>query len=136
ESGCLVVLVDLHDADGETLAVAEYLADNLDHEPVLVIGTVRAEPGPALDLARTLGRRRPGSVLEPAALTAAGVRRLAAGCLRSDAVPATVLHSVAARADRLGPRVRAVLNAAAVLGRRFPTAVVEAMTGLDRPDLL
>src|SRR5664279_25807 len=41
EIGCLIVLEDLHWADAETLAVVEYLADNLGAERVLCLGTVR-----------------------------------------------------------------------------------------------
>jgi len=40
-SGCLLVLEDLHWADAGTLAVVEYLADNLDGEPVVCLVTVR-----------------------------------------------------------------------------------------------
>jgi predicted ATPase len=39
--GCLLVLEDMQWADAGTLAVVEYLADNLDAEPVLCLGTVR-----------------------------------------------------------------------------------------------
>jgi predicted ATPase len=42
--GCLIVLEDLHWADPETLAVLEYLADNLATESILVLVTLRPEP--------------------------------------------------------------------------------------------
>ena len=41
DAGCLLVLEDLHWADGETLALLEYLADNLSAERVLCVGTLR-----------------------------------------------------------------------------------------------
>ena len=45
-AGCVLVLEDLHWADQETLALLEYLADNLAAERVLCLGTLRAEsPG-------------------------------------------------------------------------------------------
>ena len=60
--GTLIVLDDLHWACGDTLAVAEYLADNAAHEPVVVLATLRPE-GPALALADALERRRSAQVL-------------------------------------------------------------------------
>lgn len=57
EHGLLLVLEDLHWADPETLAVLEYLADNLAEESVLLLATVRDDPGPAFGLLRTLADR-------------------------------------------------------------------------------
>jgi predicted ATPase len=54
DTGCLLVLEDLHWADRETLALLEYLADNLAAERMLCVGTLRPESrgpsgaGPAL----------------------------------------------------------------------------------------
>ena len=46
QAGCVLVLEDLHWADRETLALLEYLADNLAAERVLCLATLRAEtPG-------------------------------------------------------------------------------------------
>ncbi len=44
---CLIVLEDLHWADPDTLAVLEYLSDNLSAEPVLCLATCRDETAPA-----------------------------------------------------------------------------------------
>ena len=44
--GLMVVLEDLHWADPDTLAVLEYLGDNLGALPVLVLATSRDEPPP------------------------------------------------------------------------------------------
>lgn len=60
--GCVAVLEDLHDADGDTLDVIEYLVDNLAQEPVLVVATVRTEPGAGLELVRAAQRRRAATV--------------------------------------------------------------------------
>ena len=43
-AGLLLVLEDLHWADPDTLAVLEYLSDNLAAEPVLCVATCRDEP--------------------------------------------------------------------------------------------
>src|SRR5262249_45819251 len=55
--GCLIVLEDLHDADPTTLAVVEFLADNLAAQPVALFATVRLEPCDAVDLALAASRR-------------------------------------------------------------------------------
>ena len=48
----LLVLEDLHWADPESLAVLEYVVDNLAGAPLLVVATLRdGEPGPGADLA-------------------------------------------------------------------------------------
>ena len=41
DRGSVIVLEDLHWADPETVAIVEYLADNLIAEPVLCIVTLR-----------------------------------------------------------------------------------------------
>jgi hypothetical protein len=63
QAGCLLVLEDLHWADGETLALLEYLADNLSAERVLCVGTLRDEdaaaaPGSGGDDPHGAGLRR------------------------------------------------------------------------------
>jgi DNA-binding CsgD family transcriptional regulator/tetratricopeptide (TPR) repeat protein len=51
-------------------------------------------------------------------------------------VPRTVVHSVTRRADRTGEQGRLVLRAAAILGRRFPLAVVQQVTALEDSQLM
>jgi hypothetical protein len=69
DSGCLLVLEDLHWADRETLALLEYLADNLARERVLCVGTLRDEEGgQAAALAGLLEVRGSASVLRTAHL--------------------------------------------------------------------
>ncbi|WP_343449520.1 helix-turn-helix transcriptional regulator [Micromonospora oryzae] len=79
--GCLLALEDLHDTDPATLAVVEYLADNLADQGVLLLATLRAEPGPAWDLAQALGRRCSGTVLRLEPLSRRAVRLLVASRL-------------------------------------------------------
>jgi DNA-binding CsgD family transcriptional regulator len=188
DSGCLIVLDDLQDADAETLAVLEYLTDNLHHQPTLLLGTVRAEPCAALDLVRSTAQRGAGVLIELDRLPPDDLRRLAASCLDVDDpddvpeqvagrlwadsagnpliaeellggmigtglltqdrgrwvvtgelqtnLPATLARSVAQRVDLLEPPAREVLAVGAVLGRRFPLAVVQAATDLDDRDLV
>jgi DNA-binding CsgD family transcriptional regulator len=62
--GCLLTLEDLHNADPETLGVTDYLIDNLAQQHTLLLGTLRSEPCPALDLARSVARRGHGLLIE------------------------------------------------------------------------
>ncbi|QFZ22188.1 helix-turn-helix transcriptional regulator [Saccharothrix syringae] len=78
---CLVVLEDLHDADAETLAVVDYLVDNLDQVPAALLVTTRADSGPTLDVVRLAAQRGAGVLLELDRLDEAGVRRMVALCL-------------------------------------------------------
>ncbi|SMD26108.1 ATP-binding protein [Kibdelosporangium aridum] len=82
--GCLLVLEDLHHADAETLAIVEYLTDNLVDLPVLLIGTIRDEPCAARDLARSATQRHAASIVMLNRLGPDYVTQLAASCLDSD----------------------------------------------------
>ena len=96
DGGCLLVLEDLQDADAETLAVVEYVVDNLEYQPILVVATIRDEPCAALDLAHSATRRHAGDILHVKPLSRAEVAQLVSSCLavEPDAVPDSV-------ADRL-----------------------------------
>ncbi len=85
---CLLVLEDLHDADAETLAVVEYLTDNLEDQPVLLLATSRDEPGNALELIHRIVQRGAATALELRSLTRPEVERMTAACLESEQVPA------------------------------------------------
>jgi DNA-binding CsgD family transcriptional regulator len=93
--GCLLVLEDLQHADPETLAIVEYLTDNLTELPVLLLATIRDEPCAALDLARSATQRHAASITELTRLAPDDVTRLAASCLEAD--PADLPDHVASR---------------------------------------
>ena len=67
-AGLLLVLEDLHWADPDTLAVVEYLSDNLAAEPVLCVATCRERDpvGGAELVARLTGRRAAAHVCRSA----------------------------------------------------------------------
>jgi DNA-binding CsgD family transcriptional regulator len=185
--GCLMTLDDLQNADAETLAVVEYLIDNLDRQPLLLLGMIRDEPCPALDLARSASQRGVGVVIDLDRLGPADLRRLAGSYLGVQPVdvpapatellwagsggnpflieelltgmledrlllaenggwrvteqarstlPATFVRGVVRRMDQVGEQTRQVLLVAAVLGLRFPLAVVQQVTGVEYRDLL
>ncbi|MEV7026072.1 AAA family ATPase, partial [Kitasatospora sp. NPDC093558] len=100
-SGCVLALEDLHWADSESVAVAEYLADNLAQSPILLLATVRTDPGNALTLARSAERRRIATVTTLPPLSTTEIRALVAGCLDAPAhdVPDAVVDRLAARSD-------------------------------------
>jgi DNA-binding CsgD family transcriptional regulator/predicted negative regulator of RcsB-dependent stress response len=183
--GCVLVLEDLHWADPETLAVVEYLSDNLASEHVLCIATLRSEEQTAgLDMARALDARRACQLLELSRLDDRQVAEMVSSCLggvdvrqpvlafiaRADGVPflveellavavasGTLVHdgaswvlsaslepvvpltfadTVRRRLAGLGDAGRAVVLAAAVLGRRFDCELLPILTDLDEQVVL
>ena len=84
DRGCLLVLEDLHDVDVETLAVIEYLIDNLDDQSTLLLGTMRAEAVDAVELVR----RQDGTIIDLDRLREPDVVELIGACL--SAAPADV----------------------------------------------
>ncbi|WP_435971588.1 helix-turn-helix transcriptional regulator [Streptomyces sp. Qhu_M48] len=88
ERGCVILLEDLHDSDTETIAVVEYVVDNVADLPVLLVGTLRPDPGPAMDLALAAELRGTASLRELEPLDEAAVRSMVDACL--DAGPGEV----------------------------------------------
>jgi DNA-binding SARP family transcriptional activator/DNA-binding CsgD family transcriptional regulator len=180
--GCVLVLEDLQDADADTLAVVDYLVDNADTERLLLLGTARTDPSPALDLVRAARHRRTAGVVELGRLDDDAVRQLAAACLEvaahqvpepvlerllrtadgiplhveellagmvseralvrtaagwalageaSARLPVSLAATLAGRVDRLSPPAAALLQTAALLGRRFVAATAGTAVDLD-----
>ncbi|MDX3662520.1 LuxR family transcriptional regulator [Streptomyces sp. ID05-26A] len=154
----VLVLEDLHEADGETLAVVDYLLDNLADESVLLVATLRPHPDGAHRLADEATARRVAGTVRLTGLTGDEVAELAHHCLGEPApddvlaqlvkvsdgvpfvveellngdlraVPPTVAAATLQRVDALGPECVAVLEAAAIFGRTFPLDVVTAVAG-------
>jgi DNA-binding CsgD family transcriptional regulator len=109
DSAGLLILEDLHWADRETLALTEYLADNLTGERVLCLGTLRDDDSAsAAELAAALEARGSAAVLPLRRLGAPDAARMVRECLGSD-VPEPVLSLVAGRAEGLPFLVEEVL---------------------------
>ncbi|MDX2907430.1 helix-turn-helix transcriptional regulator [Streptomyces griseiscabiei] len=189
DDGCVLVLEDLHDADADTLAIVDYLTDNLTGQRAVLLATLRGESGPALGLAEAATSRRTARTVRLARLGPAGTAELAARCLGHDTaedvpaavldrlhtvsegvpfvveellramvdggglvrdgatrwtvtgsldagVPATVAAAVLQRVDQLPTPGIALLEAAAVLGRRFPVDIAARAAGLDHTTAL
>jgi DNA-binding CsgD family transcriptional regulator/tetratricopeptide (TPR) repeat protein len=156
-TGLLLVLEDLHWADPDTLAVVEYLSDNLSAESVLCVATCRNETmSEGAELVARLTGRRAAAQLALGRLTAGQVAAMVRACLPSatddvitrvqyvaDGIPFLVEESLAASgvprsfADGVRSRLaalsddeRQVLHTAALLGRQFDWRLLPAATGL------
>ncbi len=155
----LVVFEDVHWADEATLDLLRFLSRRIARTSALLILTYRDDEMGAHhplrlvlgDLATSSGARRLS--LKP--LTVAAGRVLAAGASVDPAVlhrrtggnaffvtesvaagaesglPVTVRDAVLARAGRLSPAARAVLEAAAVIGARVEPAILASVTGAE-----
>ncbi|HEY5361869.1 MAG TPA: AAA family ATPase [Streptosporangiaceae bacterium] len=152
EAGCLLILEDLHWADRETLALLEYLADNLAAERVLCAGTLRDEEGgAAAGLARALEARGSAAALSLGRLDPAAMARMALACVGAADLPDAVQSLVAERAEGVPFLVEEILagligdgtlterdghwHAADLAGARLPDTFTDAirrrLDGLD-----
>jgi DNA-binding CsgD family transcriptional regulator len=95
DRGCLLVLDDLQDADAETLAVVEYLVDNLDRQPIMLLGALRGGAGASQDLIHAAAQRRSCSLIELHRIGREQMSRLVESCL--DAEPGEVPDAVVER---------------------------------------
>jgi DNA-binding CsgD family transcriptional regulator len=110
DTGCLLVLEDLHWADRETLALLEYLADNISAERVLCVGTLRDEEGgEAPGLAALLEARGSADVLLLGRLDPAAMACMTLACLGAGHLPPAVQSFVAKRAEGIPFLVEEVL---------------------------
>jgi DNA-binding SARP family transcriptional activator/tetratricopeptide (TPR) repeat protein len=153
-SPVLLLLDDLHNAGATTVEAVRYLGRHSGGARLLVVATVRSEEGkPVLTALGDVG-----TVVEPAALSARAVERLAAAAglgdraaaiarrtgghpffvaevLRSlaagqESVPDSLQSAVLGRVERAGPGVDRLLRAAAVLSAEVDPSVVAALIGI------
>ena len=110
-TGTLLLLEDLHEADADTLSVVDYLIDNAGQESLLVLATLRPDPGDALKLARAAQHRRSASMIELRRLDDRAVRELAADCLdtTADRVPEPVYERLLDASDGVPLHVEELL---------------------------
>lgn len=161
-SATVAVFEDVHWADEATLDFVMYLGRRLARRPLLLIATYRDdELSPQHPLRNALGvlASTSGTLrLDLAPLSVSAVQALATSqgidgaelhaatggnpFLITEAlanpisgVPATVRDAVLARAARLSPSARAVLEAAAVIGPRIEPWLLTAVTGAEAPSV-
>ncbi len=112
-----LVIEDLQWADRETLAIFEYLADNVGATRVLVLATQRdPEPGAGTELVGSLVGRRAVAELSLAPLSPGAVLAVARSCLGGRAVPHEVADTLVARCEGVPFLVEELLAAAAGSG--------------------
>jgi DNA-binding CsgD family transcriptional regulator len=115
--GGLLVLEDLHWADPETLAIVEYIADNIAGTNVLCVVTQRdTELTASAELLHSAAARRVATRVDVPRLPAAAVRKMAAACLDVPEVPAEV-SGLLADCDGLPFAVEEILAAAVSSGQ-------------------
>ncbi len=115
--GTVLLLEDIHWADPETLAIVQYLADNLTGKQILCLCTLRdSEPSAGLNAVRSIHARRAAPVIEIPRLTDREVGQLAACCLGTREVPEAVMSRLLAHCDGLPFAVEEILAAAASSG--------------------
>ena len=115
--GTVLLLEDIHWADLETLAIVQYLADNLAGKQVLCVATLRdREPSAGLNAVRSIHARRAAPVIEIPRLGDAEVGQLAACCLGTTDVPEAVASRLLANCDGLPFAVEEILAAAVSSG--------------------
>jgi DNA-binding CsgD family transcriptional regulator len=116
-AGTVLLLEDVHWADPETLAIIQYLADNLADKQILCVATLRnSEPSAGLDTVRSIHARRAAPVIELPRLTEPEVRQFAACCLDTREVPQALVSRLLAGCDGLPFAVEEILAAAASSG--------------------
>ena len=112
----LLVLEDLHWADPETLAIVEYLGDNIATASVLCLVTLRdTEPSGGLDLLHSVSARRAATAIQVPRLTPRAVGQMAAACLDVTEVPRSITRLLA-DCDGLPFAVEEILAAAVSSG--------------------
>jgi DNA-binding CsgD family transcriptional regulator len=132
--GALLVLEDLHWADGDALALVEYLADNLAEDRVACLCTLRDESGPALDLVESLAARRAGRLLRLERLSHTDVELMTRAALGIEAVPGDLLDALRNRAEGVPFVIEEMLTTyvASGLDARAPAALPHTFRELVR----
>lgn len=114
--GGMLVLEDLQWADPETVAILEYLIDNIRSAPVACVITMQdGAPSAALDLLRSVRSRRAAVTVEVPRLSPQAVTEMAARCLGVEAVPRSV-SALLADCEGLPFAVEEILAAAVTSG--------------------
>jgi DNA-binding CsgD family transcriptional regulator len=108
--GTVLVLEDLQFADPESVAIVEYLADNLAGERVLCVATLRdTEPSLAQEMVKAVHARRAATVINIPRLARAEVEQMAAACLGQSSAPSQIMGRLLADCEGLPFAVEEIL---------------------------
>jgi DNA-binding NarL/FixJ family response regulator len=123
--GLLLILEDLHWADDETLAIANYLTDTLKDERVLCLMTVRPEErGPARNLMERVAATPAASMLTLERLSMSALEDLLRATLATDELPDGLSAFIAEQSEGLplaAEELLADLTSSAALIRKDAT---------------
>lgn len=112
DHGAVLLLDDLHWSDADTLAVVEYLADNLGPEPVALVATLRdEEASAALRLAHRLRARHVAELIALRPLSHDAEAEMAEACLGGAALPGAAGSLLRSHADGMPFLVEELLAA-------------------------
>ncbi|MDX6233066.1 MAG: hypothetical protein QOH68_2066 [Nocardioidaceae bacterium] len=113
----VLALEDIQWADPDSLAVLEYVVDNLSGVPVLVIATLReGEPGSGADLVSELISRRAAALIHLQPLSNDEVLRVAHSCLGDEELPGDAARALIDRCDGVPFLVEELLATAVTSG--------------------
>ena len=128
-SPAVMLIEDVQWADPETLALLEYLADNVAGQRAAIVITIRSDtPSPGLSAVRDLAARRVATLVELARLGSGDVTAMARGCLGAVTVGADV-RALLDRADGLPFLVEELVATAAREGMLVEHEGGWALTG-------
>ncbi|MDQ3954154.1 MAG: AAA family ATPase, partial [Actinomycetota bacterium] len=97
--GLLLVLEDLQWADVDTLEVLDYLSEELDTEPIIVLVTVRDDLGPALDMVESMAARRTARPIRLDRLSPDQTHEMVHASVDVTNLPTRLIEEVTARAE-------------------------------------
>jgi predicted ATPase/DNA-binding CsgD family transcriptional regulator len=128
----VLMLEDVQWADRETLALLDYLADNLAGAPHMIITALRTgEDGAGADLVAELLSRRVATPIDLLPLDETQIGKMVAACLADRTVPASMIERVAARSDGLPFFVEELLATVAdtrgETGAEVPASITSAV---------
>lgn len=109
----VISIDDLERAHPETLTVFEYIADHITSHPLLLVGALRDEPGPTLDMAERLRTRRSVAHIQLEPLSREETITMAAYCLDSSELARGMGETIWKRAEGIPFAVEELLQAAA-----------------------
>ncbi|MDX8030575.1 AAA family ATPase [Lentzea sp. BCCO 10_0856] len=130
--GCAVVIDDLQYADPDTLAVLEYVIDNIAHQPALLLATMRDDDSAALEFARDTSKRDSAVLVELRRFRQQQVSALAGACLEGS-LPAPALDLLWAGSGGLPLFVEELLDEIVSDGQLVRTGDVWSMTAAGVP---
>ncbi|HVL06017.1 MAG TPA: AAA family ATPase [Acidimicrobiales bacterium] len=120
---------DVHWADPETLAALEYMADHTSSTNVVLVLTMRPDPGPASDLLRSLRERRAATIVELCPLEPAEVVQLASEYLGVRQIPGPLADVLMDRTRGVPFLAEELLSAAVAGGTLVPDGATVAVGG-------